>query len=163
MLEIGLDFDSQSTPGNGTAENSLLVHLVANGMDFINQTFSLTGMLELFADLPRLKGDARFSLAQTVSWRTIFLHLDQARERAPFVTDKAGRPLERNPFRDLRVRQAMSHAINRNALAERVMDGLALPADKNIMRPFVKPPDTENFDIIQVKAVRFSEVMARNP
>ncbi|MBI2690107.1 MAG: peptidoglycan-binding protein [Acidobacteria bacterium] len=44
-----------------------------------------------------------------------------------------------------------------------VTDGLALPADKNIMRPIVKPPDTENFDIIQTKAVRFSELMARNP
>jgi len=52
---------------------------------------------------------------------------------------------------------------HRGATGDPVTDGLALPADTNIMRPFVKPPDTENFDIIQVKAVRFSEVMARNP
>jgi hypothetical protein len=52
---------------------------------------------------------------------------------------------------------------HRGDVTNPVTDGLPLPADKNIMRPFVKPPDTENFDIIQVKAVRFSEVMARNP
>lgn len=52
---------------------------------------------------------------------------------------------------------------HRGAVANPVTDGLALPADKNIMRPFVKPPETENFDIIQVKATRFSELMARNP
>jgi hypothetical protein len=52
---------------------------------------------------------------------------------------------------------------HRGAVTNPVTDGLAIPADKNIMRPIVKPPDTENFDIIQVKACRFSEVMNRNP
>jgi hypothetical protein len=52
---------------------------------------------------------------------------------------------------------------HRGDVTNPVTDGLALPADKNIMRPLVKPPDTENFDIVQVKAVRFSELMARNP
>jgi hypothetical protein len=47
--------------------------------------------------------------------------------------------------------------------ANPVTDGLAIPPDKNIMRPFVNPPVTENFDIIQTKAIRFSEVMNRNP
>ena len=52
---------------------------------------------------------------------------------------------------------------HRGALANPVTDGIAIPPDKNIMRPFVNPPVTENFDIIQAKAVRFSEVMNRNP
>jgi len=52
---------------------------------------------------------------------------------------------------------------HRGATANPVTDGLAIPADKNVMRPFANPPTTENFDIIQTKAVRFSEVMFRNP
>jgi hypothetical protein len=42
-------------------------------------------------------------------------------------------------------------------------DGLNLPVTLNIMSPGSAPPTTENFDIIQVKAIRFSEVLTRNP
>src|SRR6185503_17442926 len=80
------------------------------------------------ADLARLKKSTAHRLAQTVSWRTILLHLDQSRTPPPGVTDKAGKPLAGNPFKDRRVRLAMSKAINRPALVERVMEGLALPA-----------------------------------
>ena len=80
------------------------------------------------ADLARLRKSAAHRLAQTVSWRTILLHLDQHRSPPPGVTDKAGKPLAANPFKDVRVRQALSKSINRQAIVERVMEGLALPA-----------------------------------
>ena len=70
------------------------------------------------------------------SWRTILLHLDQHRAPPPGVTDKAGQPLAANPFKDVRVRQALSKAINRQAIVERVMEGLALPAS-NVVSPSV--------------------------
>src|SRR5205814_3024994 len=64
------------------------------------------------------------------------------RDRAPGLADKAGRPLERNPFRDLRVRRALSKAINRPAIAERLMDGAALPASNLVSPPvFGYAPD----------------------
>jgi peptide/nickel transport system substrate-binding protein len=88
------------------------------------------------ADLPRLRRQARFRVEQTVSWRTIFLHLDQQRVPPPGVTDRSGRPLASNPFRDVRVRKAISRAIDREAIATRVMEGLALPA-ANIISPGV--------------------------
>lgn len=84
------------------------------------------------ADLARLRKSAGYRLAQTVSWRTILLHLDQDRATPPGVTDKAGNPLATNPFKDLRVRQALSKAINRPAIAERVMEGLAIPASSPV-------------------------------
>ena len=87
------------------------------------------------ADLPRIRRDARLNTVQKVSWRTIFFYLDQYRDRAPGLADKAGRPLERNPFRDLRVRRALSKAINRQAIAERLMDGAALPASNLVSPP----------------------------
>jgi peptide/nickel transport system substrate-binding protein len=87
-------------------------------------------------DLARLRKSPGHRLAQTVSWRTILLHLDQHRTNPPGVTDKAGKPLAANPFKDVRVRQALSKALNRPAIAERIMEGLALPAG-NVVPPSV--------------------------
>jgi peptide/nickel transport system substrate-binding protein len=42
---------------------------------------------------------------------------------APNITGADGQPLPSNPLRDLRVRRAINHAINRVALADRVMEG----------------------------------------
>lgn len=86
------------------------------------------------ADLARLRGNPNYRLAQAVSWRTIFFHLDQYRARPPLVTDKTGKPLTANPFLDVRVRRAISKAINRPALVERVMEGAAVPA-ANVVAP----------------------------
>ena len=80
------------------------------------------------ADYARLQAESKFRFAQTVSWRTVFLHLDQYRQHPPGITDAAGQPLARNPFMDARVRRALSLAINRDALARIVLEGLAMPA-----------------------------------
>ncbi|MBI4205783.1 MAG: ABC transporter substrate-binding protein [Betaproteobacteria bacterium] len=88
------------------------------------------------ADLARLRKNPAFRLEQTVSWRTILLHVDQYRDQPPGVTSKSGRQLAQNPFKDVRVRRALSRAINRQAIAERVMEGLALPA-ANVVSPSV--------------------------
>lgn len=86
------------------------------------------------AHIGRIRSDAQFSLAQKVSWRTLFWHLDQSARPSPFVTDKAGKPLPQNPLRDARVRRAMSMAIDREALTSRTMEGLAVPA-ANLVAP----------------------------
>jgi len=54
--------------------------------------------------------------------------MDQKRDVTPFATDAAGKPLERNPFKDRKVREAIDLAINRQAIVERVMDGAAMIA-----------------------------------
>ncbi len=95
----------------------------------------LSGTVDLIDKVPmndvaRLRGDARVQLFVHDGNRTMFLVPDTARETTPFAFDKEGRPLERNPLRDLRVRQALALAINRAALTERAMDGLATPANQ---------------------------------
>ena len=80
------------------------------------------------ADYAKLKNNKDIAVFTTISNRMIHLHLDSSRDKSPFITDKAGKPLEKNPFKDVRVRKAVSMAINRNAIVERVMDGLAIPA-----------------------------------
>ncbi len=88
------------------------------------------------ADIKNINKNSSLRVMQATSWRTILLHLDQYRAQPPGVTDNSGKPLAKNPFMDLRVRQAMSKAINRSAIAERVMEGLAVPA-ANIVSPGV--------------------------
>jgi len=79
-------------------------------------------------DVARLAADSNVTVLRGKSNSVLFLHMDQFRDQAPFVTDKAGAPLAANPFRDQRVRLAISKAINRQALADRVMEGAATPA-----------------------------------
>ncbi len=80
------------------------------------------------ADIARLKQDKRLGMFREVADRLIYIHLDSNRDASPFVTDKDGRPLERNPLKDARVRKALSKAIDRKAIVQRVMEGEAVPA-----------------------------------
>ncbi|HEX5628580.1 MAG TPA: ABC transporter substrate-binding protein, partial [Usitatibacteraceae bacterium] len=81
------------------------------------------------SDIAKLSKDPKFNLVDKVSNRVIYVHLNQSTEKSPpFVTDKAGKPLEKNPFRDARVRKALSMAINRDAIADRIMEKKAVPA-----------------------------------
>jgi peptide/nickel transport system substrate-binding protein len=80
-------------------------------------------------DIRRLQNEPKVALFSKVSQRLIYFFVDSARDKSPFVTDKSGSALDKNPLKDLRVRQAMSMAINREAIKERIMEGLAEPAN----------------------------------
>src|SRR5258706_9874037 len=86
------------------------------------------------SDLTRLRANPNLRLEQTVSWRTIFFHMDQYRTQPPLITDLDGKPLAKNPFMDVRVRRAFSKAMNRKALVERAMENMAVPAS-NVVSP----------------------------
>ena len=85
-----------------TASAPRLAALLAGDVDLIETVPT--------ADLARLKTNPKFTLEQKTSWRTIFWHMDQQARRSPFVTDRAGKPLDKNPLADMRVRLAMSKA-----------------------------------------------------
>jgi peptide/nickel transport system substrate-binding protein len=80
------------------------------------------------ADAARLSKDARVNVASAVSNRIIYLHLDSDRAVSPFITAKDGKPLDRNPFKDVRVRKAVSLALDRDAIVSRIMEGQAQSA-----------------------------------
>ncbi|MDO9709622.1 ABC transporter substrate-binding protein [Paracraurococcus lichenis] len=95
--------------------------LLAGDVDFIDQVPT--------SDLAKLRGDQRLSLSEITGLRLIYLAFDHMRaEASPFVTDNDGKPLARNPLKDQRVRRALSLAIDRGAIVERVMEGAAIPA-----------------------------------
>ena len=79
-------------------------------------------------DLPRLRQDSRFRVASTPGNRSIMLLPSFLEEGGAQVTDHDGKPLAANPLRDRRVRQALSQAIDRTALADRVLEGTARAA-----------------------------------
>ncbi|MEO3472231.1 ABC transporter substrate-binding protein [Roseomonas sp. CAU 1739] len=76
----------------------------------------------------RVRTDSRSRLVTDTSGFNFYIYIDSGRDRSPFVTGVDGQPLDRNPLKDPRVRQALSIAINRVALAERAMEGGAEPA-----------------------------------
>lgn len=79
------------------------------------------------ADIARIRSDNRLSLTSEISARVIYFHMDHFREESPFITAKDGSKIK-NPLRDVRVRRALSMAINRPAIVERIMEGQAVPA-----------------------------------
>jgi len=86
-------------------------------------------------DLAKIKANANLSTFTKTSHRIIFFHLDQLHDQTPFATDKDGKVLDKNPFKDLRVRQAISKAIDREAINSRVMEGLSLPTGNLVPAP----------------------------
>jgi len=109
-----------------TSDGARLAALLAGEVDAIENVPP--------ADVARIQSDPKFAVVRKTSWRTIFWTLDQSRDVSPYIADKDGKPLTRNPLKDIRVRQAISKAINRPLMAERVLDGLGVPAS-NIVAP----------------------------
>ncbi len=102
------------------------------------------------ADIARVAKSSDLTLYRTVSHRVMYLHLDSNRDRSPFVTDKAGKPLDKNPLKDVRVRRAISKAINRQALVERVMEGAAVATGQLMpegMFGYTSALKTEPYDV----------------
>jgi peptide/nickel transport system substrate-binding protein len=79
-------------------------------------------------DLPLLRADPRIKLVSVASANVVYLFPDGNRPDAPFVTDAAGQRLPANPLADLRVRRALALSIDRDAMANRLLDGQAAPA-----------------------------------
>ena len=110
---------------------SRLAALLSGDVDIIENPSS--------ADHARLKEDPKFELLSTVSYRIIYVGLDQESDTAPQgVSGTDGK----NPFKDQRVREAMSIAINRHAISQRIMQGASTPATQLLPPPFYEHDDT---------------------
>lgn len=88
-------------------------------------------------DIVRLEREPKLRLYKGPSDRVIFLAPDAARDASPFVLGKDGRVLAPNPLKDVRVRLALSKAVNRNALIEKTMDNVAAPASQLVPEGFL--------------------------
>jgi peptide/nickel transport system substrate-binding protein len=125
-----------------TAPAARVSALLAKDVDLINQIPS--------TDIKRLRQTSGIRVQETPEPRLFYMSPDVERDKSPFVTDKQGNPLDRNPLKDVRVRRAISKAMNRDQLVERIMDGLGESAGQFVpekisgANPAMKP---ESFDI----------------
>jgi peptide/nickel transport system substrate-binding protein len=87
------------------------------------------------ADLPRVNATRGLGSFQSAGIFIFFLFTDY-RQPSPLITDNNGQPLPANPFRDRRVREAISLSVNREALASRVLEGAAQPANQFLTQGF---------------------------
>ncbi len=127
--------DYRFIPNDGARTAALL----AGDVDFID--FVPT------EDLEKLRKDPKVKLWEMLGLRLIFLGLDQSRDGpSPFVSGPNGEKLDKNPLKDRRVRMALSIAINRKAIVDRIMEGAAEPSGQYLppgvysYDPAIKPP-----------------------
>ncbi|MEQ8508935.1 MAG: ABC transporter substrate-binding protein [Rhodospirillaceae bacterium] len=88
----------------------------------------LSGELDFVLDTPvqdlaRMRRTPGLSVQSTAEVRAIFMGLDTGRAELRSSNVKG-----KNPFADIRVRQAMNMAIDRQAIVQRIMRGMAEPA-----------------------------------
>jgi peptide/nickel transport system substrate-binding protein len=88
----------------------------------------LSGSVDVIEQIPPsdigiFKERQDLTLYDAVSTRIVYIAMDQGRDDSPFVTDKDGQPLTKNPLKDRRVRLALSKMINRSALVDRILAG----------------------------------------
>lgn len=83
-------------------------------------------------DFDKIKG-AGHQIVQGISNRIIYLHMDQHNDPAWKTPGVKG--TDKNPFLDKRVREAVSKAINRDAIVERIMGGVAVAAGELLPHP----------------------------
>jgi peptide/nickel transport system substrate-binding protein len=92
-----------------------------------------------YQDVQRLKADPRITVAQTADIGQQYLTFDQARDELEGSDIKG-----RNPFKDLRVRKAVYHAINVPLIVDKVLRGQAVPTGA-FLSPLVdgSPPELD--------------------
>jgi peptide/nickel transport system substrate-binding protein len=120
-----------------TSPAARLTSLLAGDVDFIDQVPT--------TDIERMRADKTIKLSESGSLRFIYLAFDQSRDdKPPFATALDGKPLDKNPMKDVRVRRALSLALDRQAIVDRVMEGVALPINQ-FMPPgtFAHAPELE--------------------
>lgn len=94
----------------------------------------LTGEVDIIEDVPvrdvdKLKSTEGLSVVDRPSERLIYLHVDSHRPQGPGVIG-----LDKNPLADLRVRKALSMAINRDSIVKMIMNGNAYATNQMVLK-----------------------------
>ena len=99
----------------------------------------LSGDVDLIENVPpdliaKVKQSGAFHVVQSRPALPVYLGLDMGRDVTPFVTGNNPAPgAKANPLLDKRVRQALSYAIDRKAISERIMSGTTAPAGQMLV------------------------------
>ncbi|MCX8997120.1 ABC transporter substrate-binding protein [Rhizobiaceae bacterium BDR2-2] len=90
----------------------------------------LSGEVDMITDLPlqdipRVEQTSGMAVVDGPQRLFMELEMDGSRNVALATYDKSGQPLPSNPFKDVRVRQAIAHGINAQLIVDRIMRGKA--------------------------------------
>ncbi|MBN9359803.1 MAG: ABC transporter substrate-binding protein [Herbaspirillum huttiense] len=106
------------------------------------------------SDLAKLKQSPNVKVYPYNGLRVLLIQPSFHEGPSPFITDNNGKPLEKNPLLDVRVRRAMSLAINRKALIDRILQGAATEANQWM------PADTFGYNP-EIKNIPFDAAQAK--
>ena len=126
--------------GTKPAYQHVQVRVISN--DGAREAALLAGDIDLMENVPpddvaRLRANAAVSVFARPADRVVFLAPNTGAETLPLLQDKEGKPLAGNPLRDVRVRQAISAAIDRAALVDRVLSGQGVPSMEVVPEGFL--------------------------
>lgn len=96
---------------------SRVAQLMAGQVDLISKVPA--------TDLSSIETDGNLQLIKSESVYIPYLEFD-FRDKSPLVTDNAGRPLDKNPFLDPRVREAFDLAIDRQTIVDTALEGMGV-------------------------------------
>jgi peptide/nickel transport system substrate-binding protein len=128
VLEAFPQWWNRADPDNGRVDQASFVTIRS---DATRLAALHSGEVDLVLDPPyqdvdRLRRDPALRVTEIADIATDYLTFDQHSAALPGVPPGPdGRP--RNPFRDLRVRQAVYHAVNVDLVIQKVLRGLAMP------------------------------------
>ena len=89
-------------------------------------------------DVPRLQQTPNIKVLEGIENRIVFIGMDQARDELLYSNVKG-----KNPFKDARVRQALYHAIDIEAINKNTMRGLSKPTGAILPSPVTSTPAIE--------------------
>ncbi|RJF91934.1 ABC transporter substrate-binding protein [Noviherbaspirillum saxi] len=82
------------------------------------------------------KSSNKIDVVSTTSYMLNYLQLDRFRDNSPYLKSNEGAPLAKNPFNDIKVRQALMAAVNREGIVNRLMKGDAEAASQFVPAGF---------------------------
>jgi peptide/nickel transport system substrate-binding protein len=80
------------------------------------------------SDIERLAKDPKLEVLRTPSNRMVYFHIDRKGGTTPFIKKNDGSDFDHNPLHKWEVRKALSKAINRELIVDRIMEGQGKPA-----------------------------------
>ncbi|ALM82121.1 ABC transporter substrate-binding protein [Bordetella sp. N] len=106
------------------------------------------------SDLAKLKQSPNVSIYAYPGLRNLLIQPSFRPGPNEFITDNAGKPLAQNPLTDVRVRRALSLAINRKAIVDRIMQGTVTESNQDM------PPKTIGYNT-DIKDIPYDPAAAK--